>query len=203
MPQLELANGYYEIPPGKLVNVVTCLEMRQPPARPLTPFPAHLALQRFQPTQTNEFRELFKTIGQDLLWFSRLHKTDEELATLFANPDVHSYRLTQAGQPLGLLELDYTTPREAELTFFGLVPDAGGQGYGKILIDEALRQAWQRPIDRLWLHTCHFDAPQALAFYLRAGFTPFARMIEVHDDPRLQGKLPVTAAPQIPLIENR
>ncbi|NMD08644.1 MAG: GNAT family N-acetyltransferase, partial [Phyllobacteriaceae bacterium] len=48
--------------------------------------------------------------------------------------------------------------------------------------------------------TCTFDAPQALPFYIRSGFTPYARMVELHDDPRLSGKLARDASPQVPLL---
>jgi len=33
MPVLDLPNGYYDLPPGKLANVVTCLEMKAKPHR--------------------------------------------------------------------------------------------------------------------------------------------------------------------------
>ena len=60
--------------------------------------------------------------------------------------------------------------------------------------------AWSRPIRRLWVHTCTLDAPEALPFYLRSGFAPYARKVEVYDDPRLAGVLPPAAAPQVPII---
>lgn len=48
---------------------------------------------------------------------------------------------------------------------------------------------------RLWLHTCNFDDPQALPFYMHMGFVPYARAVEVHDDVRLlkvgSGRAPV------------
>jgi hypothetical protein len=67
-------------------------------------------------------------------------------------------------------------------------------------MNEAVTRAWARPITRFWVHTCTHDHPGALAFYVRSGFTPYQRMVEVHDDPRLQGLLPEAAAPHIPLI---
>jgi hypothetical protein len=44
------------------------------------------------------------------------------------------------------------------------------------------------------------DHPDALAFYIRSGFRPFRRQIEITDDPRLTGVLPETAAPHVPII---
>jgi hypothetical protein len=64
----------------------------------------------------------------------------------------------------------------------------------------ALNTAWSRPLRRLWLHTCTLDHPDALAFYIRSGFVPFKRQIEIHDDPRAVGLYPKSAAPGVPLI---
>jgi hypothetical protein len=56
-------------------------------------------------------------------------------------------------------------------------------------------------VTRVWLHTCSFDHPAALAFYQRAGFRPFRRQIEIADDPRLDGTVPRSAAAHVPIIE--
>jgi hypothetical protein len=50
------------------------------------------------------------------------------------------------------------------------------------------------------VHTCSDDHPAALSFYMRSGFSPYARMIEIQADPRLTGHLPPGAAPHVPLI---
>jgi hypothetical protein len=54
-------------------------------------------------------------------------------------------------------------------------------------MNRALEKVWQRPISRFWVHTCTLDHPNALAFYMRSGFVPFRRQIEIAPDPRLQG----------------
>jgi GNAT superfamily N-acetyltransferase len=200
MPTLNLPNGYYDLPPGKLANVVTCLEMRSPPARTLAAFPRDLSLERFGPADLVLFRDLFRGVGKDLMWFSRLIMEDARLAAILGDPAIESFALTRGGETLGLLELNYSEMPDCELAFFGLVPGAIGGGLGRALMDEAIRRAWERPITRFWVHTCTFDHPAALPFYVRSGFSPYARMIEVHDDPRLQGKLPLEASPQAPVI---
>jgi hypothetical protein len=52
----------------------------------------------------------------------------------------------------------------------------------------------------VWLHTCTFDHPAAVRFYLKSGFKPFKFAIEVTDDPRLRGLLPESAGAHIALI---
>jgi GNAT superfamily N-acetyltransferase len=205
MPQLDLANGYYDLPPGKMANVVTCLEMLAPPSRRLSDWPSHLTLQRFASDDLAGFREVFRKVGSDIMWFSRLNMADEKLNAILADPAVESYKLIEGNEVIGLLELDFREEGQAELSFFGLAPQAIGKGAGRALMDEALRRAWAKPIKRppikrLWVHTCTFDHPAALGFYIRSGFAPYQRMIEIHDDPRLTGKLPRDASPDIPII---
>lgn len=200
MPVLDLPNGYYELPQGKLANVVTCLEMKAMPHRALAPFPADLRLKRFAPGDIEGHRALFRAVGSDLMWFSRLIMKDEDLAAIIANPAVESFALMQGPDMLGMLELNFADPPNCELAFYGLVPEAIGQGFGRALMDEAIRRAWAKPINRFWVHTCTFDSPLALPFYIRSGFTPYLRMVEVHDDPRLLGKLAMEASPQVPVL---
>jgi GNAT superfamily N-acetyltransferase len=201
MPQLDLPNDYYELPKGKLANVVTCLEMLAPPVRALAAFPSDLNLQKVDGKDLTAYRDVFQAVGSDIMWFSRLIMPDEKLAGILNHPAIDSFYLKRGRETLGLLELNFDHPTDCELAFFGLVPSAIGGGLGRALMDEALRRAWSRAIKRLWVHTCSFDAPQALPFYIRSGFTAYMRMVEVHDDPRLQGKLPMAASPQIPLLK--
>jgi GNAT superfamily N-acetyltransferase len=200
MQTLDLPNGYYELPPGKLANIVTCLEMCAPPQRTLVPFPAELRLKRFGAGDLVGFRNLFRAVGSDIMWFSRLIMKDEDLAAILSNPAIESYGFMRGPELVGMLELNFTEPPNCELAFYGLVPEAIGGGLGRILMDESIRRAWAKPISRYWVHTCNFDSPQALPFYMRSGFTPYARMVEVHDDPRLLGKMDMDASAQVPVI---
>ena len=75
-----------------------------------------------------------------------------------------------------------------------------GQGAGKYLMAKALTAAWATNPSRVWVHTCTLDHPNALPFYIKAGFIPYKRAIEIADDPRLTGEAPRTAAPHIPIL---
>ena len=192
-----LSPGYHRLAPGQLANVVTCLEMTGRPPGVTAP---GLDLRRFQAEDTDAFRALFKRVGQNWMWFSRLFLAEEKLSAILADDNVESYAVIGNGEAVGLLELDFRAAGECELAFFGLIPEAIGGGLGRKLMNEAIARAWARPINRLWVHTCSFDHPGAFGFYLRSSFKPYAVMIEVHDDPRLTGHLPETAAPHVPLV---
>ncbi|MCC7273790.1 MAG: GNAT family N-acetyltransferase, partial [Alphaproteobacteria bacterium] len=73
-------------------------------------------------------------------------------------------------------------------------------GAGRWLMNRAVEIAWARPIARFWVHTCTLDHPGALAFYVRSGFVPFRRQVEIADDPRLLGQAPRSAAAHVPVI---
>jgi hypothetical protein len=53
------------------------------------------------------------------------------------------------------------------------------------------------------VHTCTLDHPGALAFYIRSGFRPFRRQIEISEDLRITGEAPRSASPHVPPIEPR
>jgi hypothetical protein len=65
----------------------------------------------------------------------------------------------------------------------------------------ALERIWSQAVTRVWLRTCTFDHPAALAFYQRSGFRPFRRQVGISDDPRLDGTTPRDVASHVPMIE--
>lgn len=197
---MTLASGFYDVPPGHLATVVTHLQMQaRPPARP-SPDAADLTLVKHETVSPDWYRDMFRRIGQDYLWFSRLEMDETDLAQVFENPDYALYTLQKQGEDLALLELDFRKEAECELAFFGLDAALIGSGAGRLLMNHAIDLAFARPITRFHVHTCTLDSPQALGFYVRSGFTPYRTEVEIAPDPRLTGDLPESAAPQIPLI---
>lgn len=194
------SNGYHDVPPGKIATVVTFLEMTERPApRPVLPRP-DLSLRHVERPDPVWYRDLYRRIGEDWLWFSRLKLTDEELARVIRHPKVEVWVLAKDGTDGGLLELDRRTPGEVELLFFGLVPELVGGGVGRFLMERAIELAWSTAPRRFWLHTCTLDHPAALGFYRRSGFRAYRQTIEIDDDPRLTGEVSPGAAPHVPII---
>ncbi|WP_428687742.1 GNAT family N-acetyltransferase [Roseibium sp.] len=199
-PELEL-NGYTDIPDGKVAFVVTFLEMRERPEQPLAPPRQDVRLERWSEPKAEDYRKLFREVGEDWLWFARLAASDRDLEALLAEPTRENYRPIRDGKPVGTLELDFSNPAEPEVAYFGLTPDAIGGGMGRWLMGQAVEMAWARPeTRRLWLHTCTGDSPQAIHFYQSCGFKAYKRSIEVSDDPRFSGLYPVDKAQHVPLI---
>ncbi|UJW73839.1 GNAT family N-acetyltransferase [Rhizobium sp. SL42] len=192
--------GYSALPAGTIANVVTCLEMHhRPDAAKPTAAPG-MTLERWVDVDLDQYRNLFRRVGEDWMWVSRLIMPDDELRATLSDPGIELFAAMKDGAPVGILELDFRKPGECELVFFGLVPEAIGQGAGRWLMSQALDKAWSKPISRLWLHTCHFDHPGAITFYRRSGFEPYGTFVEVTEDPRLTGTMRIDAAQHVPLI---
>jgi GNAT superfamily N-acetyltransferase len=189
-------DGIVDLPPGKIAAIATYLEMRGPPAS-LPPFAGRL--ERLS-GDLARYRALYARIGEPWLWFTRAAMSDTALRRILDDPSVEAWILVEGGRDAALVELDFRRAGECEIVFFGLAPEWCGKGLGVPLLGEALRRAFARPVDRVWLHTCTLDHPAAIRTYLRAGFTPYRRAIEVADDPRLAGYLPASAAPLFPSL---
>jgi GNAT superfamily N-acetyltransferase len=197
-----LADGYHPIAPGKLATLVTYLEMTARPDRPARPAPAGFTLEAVPVWPVDDYKALYKEIGWEWLWSSRLLMGDAVLAERLGRPTLLNYAPVTGGRRAGMLEMDWADPENVEITFFGLAPDIIGGGVGAWMMDRAIDLAFGAPATRrLWLHTCHLDSPQALPFYQRMGFSPYARAVEVFDDIRLTGGLDRSAGPHLPVID--
>jgi GNAT superfamily N-acetyltransferase len=196
---MTLPDGYSDVPRGKIAAVVTHLEMTERPALPSDPQGAW-SLRPVENPGLDWFRDLYRRIGEEWLWFSRLQMADAELAAMIQSPLVEIYALVHDGRDEGVLELDFSNAGQCELRLFGVTAKLIGSGAGRWLMNRALELMWSRPVARVWVHTCSFDHPAALAFYQRSGFRAFRRQIEIADDPRLDGTVPRGAARYVPII---
>lgn len=195
-----LPDGYHDLPPGKLAAVVTCLEMCKPPTPREEPSGLNCALFREHKPDLGWYRNFFRRVGEPLLWYSRLSLDDVQLERIIHDPQIEIYVLRSQGENLGILELDFRVGHECEIVSFGIIDTAIGNGFGRWLMNRALEIIWTHEVRRVWLHTCTLDHPRIVPFYIRSGFHPFKRQIEIFDDPRLQGILSLNAAPDVPVI---
>lgn len=199
-----LDNGEHDVPPGKVAAIVTHLDMRvRPDPRPV-PDPEGVTLERLSPVDPARYLALFRGVGGDpWLWFSRLVLARPALDRVVNLPGVHVHVLRRDGADIGMVELDFRVPGACALAYFGLVPEAVGSGLGRWMMNRAIALAWVEGIERFHVHTCTLDHPAALSFYRRSGFVPVRQQVEIADDPRLEGILPDSAAPHVPLFPLR
>jgi GNAT superfamily N-acetyltransferase len=181
-----LGDGFHDVPDDRIAAVVTSLQMFARPA-PRPEIAGPWELQRIARPDPDTYRSIYRKVGDEWVWFSRIVMGDDELTSIIRHPDVEVYGLKVGQEIEGLLELDFRVTGEAELAFFGVGSSLIGGGAARWLMNRALELAWQRPITRFWVHTCTMDHPNAIAFYMRSGFVPFRRQIEIAPDPRLRG----------------
>jgi GNAT superfamily N-acetyltransferase len=198
-------DGYTDLPPGRIANVVTYLEMTERPQLTPATWPKGRSVRHVVKPELAAYRSLYGRIGMDWLWFSRAVMPDETLSALLARPTTEIHVLEQDGEAIGLAELHRGEggAAQVEIAMFGVVPEVTGTGAARELMNAALALAWSGGTERVWLHTCSFDHPAAVRFYKRAGFTPYKMAIEVSTDPRVDGHLPRSAGPHVALIEPR
>jgi GNAT superfamily N-acetyltransferase len=194
-----IPDGYTDLAPGKIASVVTYLEMLKRPAR-ADVSSSGVRLRQVQSPKLDWYRVMFRRAGAQWLWFSRLEMTDAQLAAVLHNTNTEFFLAECDGSEIGIAELDRSQPPNVEVTSFALFSEAIGKGLGTPFMTQLLDCAWSNATARVWLHTCNLDGPAALTFYMKCGFRPYKRAIEVADDPRIRGILPEDAAPQIPII---
>jgi GNAT superfamily N-acetyltransferase len=194
-----ISDGYTELAPGKIASVVTYLEMLERPASSGASSRG-LQLRQVQNPPLDWYRARFRRAGARWLWFSRLEMTDAQLAWTLHNSDIELFLAEREGGEIGIAELDRSQSASVEITSFALFSEAIGKGLGRAFMAQLLDRAWVAATVRVWLHTCNLDSPAALGFYIKCGFRPYKRAIEVADDPRIRGLLPEDAAPQVPII---
>lgn len=136
----------------------------RPPARPAPP---DLTVERTDDPLVG--RDLYRAIGADFRWTDRLPWTDADWAAFAAGAETWVART--GGRVAGYYELR-VADGSCEVKSFGLLEHARGTGLGGHLLVDALRRGLQRA-PRVWLHTCTYDGPHALANYRARGLAVF------------------------------
>ena len=174
-------------PTTRVAVNVTFLRMDKPPEGPSRPLPADTALVRLPRPSVAFYRYLYDTVGAAHLWWLRRSLAPESLAALLRNPDVFIHVLYRDGEPAGFFELDARARPGVNLGYFGLMPQAIGQGIGTALLRAAVDEAWRLGARFVTVNTCSADHPRALPGYLRGGFRPTRTVREIWDVPNRLG----------------
>ena len=119
-------------------------------------------------------RFLYATVGGHYSWTDRLGWSKARWDAFLGREQVELHTLQLNGAPAGYAELERQPEGNTQLTYFGLMPEAFGRGFGGWLLTYATQRAWEAPgTKRVWVHTCTLDAPAALRNYQARGFCLF------------------------------
>jgi ribosomal protein S18 acetylase RimI-like enzyme len=129
--------------------------------------------------QPELYRLCYRSVGEAFHWRDRWDWRDAEIAAHVGSPGIHLFvatrgAATNAAQLAGWYELRRVPEEDSvEIAYFGIVPAEFGRGFGKHLLSSAVRDAWALDPQRVWLHTCTLDHPNALPNYIARGFSPY------------------------------
>jgi len=121
--------------------------------------------------QLNKF--FYKQVGKKYRWKDRLSWTDEFWIKYISNQNLETYVISENDELVGFFELLYNPElKETEISYFGLLEEYIGKGYGGFLLSEAIRLGFTNS-RRIWVHTCSLDHPNALENYKSRGMKIF------------------------------
>ncbi len=167
-------------PTQRIAVDVTFLRMDSPPREPAPALPEGATVARLARCSVPFYRYLYDTVGRDYVWWLRRTVPDDELAALLARPEISMHVLTMGGEPAGFYELERRSADGGiNLSYFGLMPHAIGQGAGRALLRHAVDAAWAEQPRLLTVNTCTADHPRALPNYVAAGFRVLRTVREV------------------------
>jgi ribosomal protein S18 acetylase RimI-like enzyme len=116
----------------------------------------------------------YKEIGKDFFWRDRLKWSDGDWTNYISQDFFKLYILKYNNKLAGYYELLYNpTNPSMEIAYFGIFKEFFGKGIGGYLLTDAILNSFKEKINKVCVHTCTLDHPNALKNYLARGMTIF------------------------------
>ena len=134
-----------------------------------------LIVEKIKPDfQLNKF--FYKQVGKKYRWIDRLSWPDGKWIEYISNKNLETYVISISDDLVGFFELLHNPQlKETEISYFGLLEEYIGKGIGGYALSEAIKKSFDKDINRVWLHTCTLDHPNALKNYIARGMTVFRK----------------------------
>ena len=134
-----------------------------------------LIIKKIKPDfQLNKF--FYKQVGKKYRWIDRLSWPDGKWIEYISNKNLETYVISISDDLVGFFELLHNPQlKETEISYFGLLEEYIGKGIGGYALSEAIKKSFDKDINRVWLHTCTLDHPNALKNYIARGMTVFKK----------------------------
>lgn len=116
----------------------------------------------------------YKEVGKDFFWRDRLKWSDQDWLDYINNDFFKLYILKHNNNLAGYYELLYDPKTYSmEIPYFGIFKEFYGKGIGGYLLTDAILTSFNQKINKVWVHTCTLDHPNALKNYLARGMKIF------------------------------
>ena len=113
----------------------------------------------------------YKQIGKRHQWVDRLIWQDKDWLKYISNENLRTYIFKIENDLVGYFELIFNN-NDCEIAYFGILEEFIGKGYGGFLLSEALKIGFKKA-NRIWVHTCSLDHPNAIENYKSRGMKIF------------------------------
>ncbi|RCJ32516.1 acetyltransferase [Nostoc minutum NIES-26] len=126
---------------------------------------------------------LYSSVGGKYYWIDRLSWNKERWHNYPNRPELETWVAYISGTPAGYIELEMQPQENAEVAYFGILPQFIGQRLGGHLLSVGVKRAWEIGAKRVWVHTCSLDSPHALANYQARGFQIYKQEVRTQQLP--------------------
>lgn len=109
-------------------------------------------------------------VGLPWKWHTRLAWTFDQWKTYFATTKTETFLAFHEDNIIGYFEL-VIYENETELNYIGILPQHLNKKLGGLLLTEAITKAWKKSPEKVTVHTCELDHPNAIQNYLSRGFS--------------------------------
>ena len=113
----------------------------------------------------------YKQIGKKHQWLDRLAWKDKNWIDYVSNKNLKTFILKNKDDCVGYFELIFDN-NDCEIAYLGVLEEYIGKGYGGFLLSKALSIGFKNA-NRIWVHTCSLDHPNALENYKSRGMKIF------------------------------
>lgn len=177
------------------MTTIYFLEIRDPAQHRIKPNTnANFIIKQQKTPDAKLNRYFYLTVGQHYQWTDRVNWSDQQWQDYVNLANLRTFVAYLNDQAVGYFELQIeaiadttnsrasiitdTSPYDIQIAYFGLLPNFIGQQLGGPLLSFAINESFNllgRKANRVWLHTCSLDHPNALANYQARGFKIFDR----------------------------
>ena len=117
------------------------------------------------------FFDLYKRVGEKYEWTDKYKVPLKEIEIFLSHTSVKMFTFFKNGRTAGFFILDRRVVGICDLSYFGLVPEAIGFGYGEYLLKFAVQEGWkEKNTQILTVNTNTLDHSNALPLYKKVGF---------------------------------